>query len=64
MLYKHGFMLIRVVLAVNDFIFWAGFSEKSSGGKQRTRRWAGRNMRASTPDRAGLGNCVILAWTS
>jgi hypothetical protein len=29
MLYKHGFMLIRVVLAVNDFILWAGFSEKS-----------------------------------
>jgi hypothetical protein len=28
MLYKHGLMLIRVILAVNDFMFLAGFSEE------------------------------------
>jgi hypothetical protein len=27
-LYKHGLMLIRVILAVNDFMFLAGFSEE------------------------------------
>jgi hypothetical protein len=31
MLDNHGFMLIRVVLAVNVFIFSAGFSEKNVG---------------------------------
>jgi len=43
MLYKHGFMLIRVVLAVNDFIFLGGFSENWDkmilGGKAALQGW-------------------------
>lgn len=50
-------MLIRVILAVNDFILSAGFSEKSLGRKQALRlKWqaelrAGRGRRAE-PDAA------------
>jgi hypothetical protein len=56
-------MLIRVVLAVNDFIFRTGFSEKdlrvSSG--DIIRRYSGRSGVGQKLNRGRHLNCVILA---
>jgi hypothetical protein len=58
-----GFMLIRVVLGVNDFMFLAGFSEKrvsvGSGGEVSGARLAEAGGGGSSA-LAGLLNCVIL----